>query len=1014
MGFSKEQLKAIESKNTNELVNAGAGSGKTSVLSEHFLYLMKNCGYKPKDFLIVTFTSDAANEMKERIRKALINDEQLKDYAKELDACNIQTFDSFNNFIVKKYGRYLGIENISIMDETFENILLKNIIDEIFAKHYEDMDTSFIETCLGLSIKNDEDIRKFVINILRVASLKENPDKFIDEYVDKHINSEFIDDLFNKFYTKIKQDISFSYELADSISYQKDHDAIINVLSKVNDTSDFDTFIKIIKDLKFPSKGKNTSSLYTDLDLSNRDRCKKIFANYKELASTLKTEKIIKSTYLAQLKFAKVILSLTKEVKYVLDTFKKENGLYRFEDIAKLAIELMEIEEVCLDVKKNFKYIMIDEYQDTSDIQEKMISLLENNNVFMVGDVKQSIYRFRHANCQIFEDKYQSFKKEIGGHKIDMTQNFRSRKEFMEDLNKMFTLLMNKTNNPISYFPDHMSNYGNIAYDDNKDENLSYGISSIRYDKTFFENMKTPEIEASLIANDIIRKYNAKVKVYDKELKAMRQVSFKDFAIICDRGSKFDIFKRVFTKYKIPLYIQKDTTIENSDVAMVVKNLFIVLLKIKNKQYDDIFLHSYCSIIRSFVFRYDDKRIYNIIKNKQYESDDAFIILKDISACVDELNLKEIMDLLINKLDIENSLITLGDINENQYILDYLRSLADTFDGLYKDIDEFVAFFDDVYKEKINIKASSIQDIDDSVLLTNIHKSKGREFPLVYYANLASNFNSAGLKSDYVIDDTYGLTLGGLYNDENISISKYLYKQNEIKEDREEKLRLLYVALTRAKECAILVMPKYTDKKDLYECNNMLQILSIAPIEENKIIYINYLEDTCVPSYKEEEKIFVIKENKEIISEEISVTHASKKADDNVNEELIKKGEKLHYLLELVDFSTKNVDFIKDDNDKKLIQKVIHNNVFNISGLKQIIHEYAYEDDGVSGVIDCLVIGEDEIRIIDFKLKNIDDSNYDKQLRTYKRYISKIANNKLIKMYLLSIVNNELREVKDE
>lgn len=1014
--FTNEQLKAIESKNTNELVNAGAGSGKTSVIGEHYVYLMKNLNYEVKDILVVTFTVDAANEMKDRIKKTLISN-GLTDKIKDLDSSNIQTFDSFNNFILTKYGHKIGIENFSVLDSAYENVKISNIIDDIFSYRYEINDQKFIDMCLRLSLKSDKDIRKFIKNIVLTVNKKEDAIKFLNDYVLNFVNEQFINDLFAKFYDDIKKTINKIYNEFDNVGLIEDVEPCKKTIFPFIEAKNYDELIKLVPNFKLPRK-KNDDKYEHQWQINLRKNLSSAIKEKLDLICSFGSEKEIKQIYVEQAKYFEVIVDVAKEVISKLNSYKDETHLYNFDDIAFRVIRLLKMDDVRKDVKNYFKYIMIDEYQDTSDVQETIVSLIEDNNVFMVGDVKQSIYRFRGANCNIFDDKYQRYKDGIGGHKIDMTKNFRSRKEIIEDINGMFMLLMTKDNNPIDYFDGHIASYGLTKYDQYHDNNLNYGISEILYDKKAYEDKNEAEIEASIIAEDIINKINNHVKIYDKDIGDYRHIKFKDFTIICDRGTNFDVFKKVFNEYKLPLYIHSDKKIGENDVTIVFKNLLIVLDSLIDENYDEQFIYSLCSIYRSFLISYDDEKIYNLIKNKDYFNDDVLNKINTLKDKIKTLNLKQTIYLLAEEFNFEEKLITIGDMLDNQYIFDYLCSLANTFDEQHLQLKDLINFFKNIQQQEIDIKASPIRDIDDSILIINIHKSKGREYPICYFPCLTPTFYSGDSQETYVLSDTMGLCLGGFYNEDRKSLPRYEYIRNEKNEENKEKLRLLYVAFTRARECAIIVKPdKQNINKDLANCSNMYSILSLADnfIARNRE-YKNELTYPSLTIEQTKDETFVLKEINDIVYEVKEKKKASKQLTDISNEELLKTGQKLHYLLELTDISTKNVDFIKDANERKIIQRVINNDVFNIDGFIDIIHEYNYEDkiNNINGVIDCLLIGKDEIRIIDFKLKNINDSEYDEQLKTYKKYITQVSDNKKVTMYLLSIVDNIAREVKDE
>ena len=259
---------------------------------------------------------------------------------------------------------------------------------------------------------------------------------------------------------------------------------------------------------------------------------------------------------------------------------------------------LKDNKEVREELANYFSEILIDEYQDTSDIQETFISLISNNNVYMVGDIKQSIYRFRNANPYIFKNKYDNYSNHLNGEKIDLNKNFRSRSEVINNINLMFNYIMNDNIGGADYKTSHQMVFGNTAYNNNEEFNMQ--ILTYDHDKSFNKN----EIEAFLIAKDIKNKINNKYQVFDKKTSSLRGATYNDFVILMDRTTDFELYKKIFEYQNIPLAIYKDETLNGEVDTTVLCNLLCLIKATRERDFSTKFKYLFTSIARSFLFRF--------------------------------------------------------------------------------------------------------------------------------------------------------------------------------------------------------------------------------------------------------------------------------------------------------------------------------------------------------------------------------------------------------------------------
>lgn len=316
--------------------------------------------------------------------------------------------------------------------------------------------------------------------------------------------------------------------------------------------------------------------------------------------------------------YKEVIIDILKDFdKYVM-AYKYENDIYEFTDIASLAIKLVkENVSVKEELKSSFKEIMIDEYQDTNDLQEILINMISDNNVYMVGDIKQSIYRFRNANPDIFKEKYNKYSNHIGGEKIDLNKNFRSREEVLNNINLLFNKVMDESIGGADYIKSHQMIFGNKSYIKKGKtlQNYDFELYSYMYDKK--SEYSKEEIEAFIIAKDILSKVKGNYQIFDKDTSVLRNAEYSDFVILMDRTTNFDLYKKIFLYLGIPLELYKDETMNEDTDIIVLNNLIKFTIKSWIQEYMIKNLSTCLQVLwEVFCVESSDEKIFDTIKNK--------------------------------------------------------------------------------------------------------------------------------------------------------------------------------------------------------------------------------------------------------------------------------------------------------------------------------------------------------------------------------------------------------------
>ena len=1015
--WTNEQEQAITQTGTNIIVSAGAGSGKTAVLTERTIRKLLNGGNINR-LLILTFTNAAAGEMKDRIRKA-IKEAGLKEQLNYIDSAYITTFDSFALSLVKKYHTLLGLSpNISIMDNSIEVLKTNEIIDEIFENMYGD--ENFEKLINDFCIKSDDNIKEIVKEISKKLDLIPEKKLYLESYINTHFNDEFIDNEINKYLRIIistKDSINEPYkELLARVNNKFIETFNLEPILNSNAYDEIKTNISLIGS---PRKNKECLEDYKIY----KDEISSIIKRLKDLT---RFENILemKESLLSTKPYIIAISNIINKFDLEFDKYKKENDLYTFADIALMAIKILkENEDIKEELKNSFDEIMVDEYQDTSDIQEEFINLIANNNLYMVGDIKQSIYRFRHANPYIFRNKYKDYSNNDGGIKIDLLKNFRSREEVLNNINLIFNLIMDENIGDAEYREYHQMNFGNKSYIEGCKTDQNNDMEILTYNPKEIEDFSNDEVEAFTICYDIKEKIENKYLVVDKETKTLRECKYSDFAIIMDRGSSFDLYKKIFEYVGVPILQIKNEKLTLGDDLTVLKNLINLIVKINLNEIDDDFKYYFTSVSRSYLFKTDDEEIFDMIKSNKYYETDLYKKCKEIN--IFEISNLDLLNQIIDKFNYYEKLITIGNINESMIKIDYLKDLSINLSNIgYTPVD-FAKYLSDMI-DSGSIEYSLNSDNSNTVKILNIHKSKGLEYSICYFSGLFKRSNDEDKKAKFIVDSKYNIITPYINDGIKQTILKDLLLDIENKESISEKIRLFYVALTRTREKFIIVCPldkdgegyntlvpdsirlSYNKISDMLESIIPVLLPYIKDIDFNKVILTKDFEKIKSYNYKKElknvdTKIEKIKNNigYEVLNES-RFSKVTNKLITKIEYNNMKEGIKLHYIFETEDFKTSNNSYILDF--------IKHIDLNYINCFKE--YEFIYEQDNEvkHGFIDLMLEYDNHIDIIDYKMKNITDENYLKQLNGYKDYIETITE-KAVNIYLYSILDNNLQKL---
>lgn len=1024
--WTNEQQLAIDHEGENIIVSAGAGSGKTAVLSERVLRKLKS-GVGIKQLLILTFTKAAAAEMRERIRANIKKNPDLASQLLELDGAYITTFDSYSLSLVKKYHYLLNVsKNIQIGEASVFTIRENEFLDEILMRRYENPTSNFTKLIYDFCTKDDDSLKKSILKINHALDLRYDKVEYLTSYIDTFYQPDTIESYCQLYVSKLfslQEEMQSIIESLCPLLEEKVSEKVYSFYRKFLDSKTYDEMVGSL-DERAPQTPRNSE-----------DDVKAYFAKLSELRKRAKDYLVypsyqeMKDAIWATEGYAKEIVSILLELDQKMMELKHEEDTYDFTDISKMAIQLLlDHPDIKEEVKQSFQEIMIDEYQDTSDLQETFISLIANHNVYMVGDIKQSIYRFRNANPYIFKEKYENYQKGIDGFKIDLNKNFRSRKEVLDNVNLMFDLLMDSVVGGADYKASHRMVFGNNSYEEQGKSDTSHQMEVYRYDYDKSSEYSKEEIEAFWIAQDIKKKIESGYLVYNfKEENAKpRPCKYQDFVIMLDRSTNFGLYKKIFTYFGIPLAVKKDESIKSTTDLLLFSNILTFIFKIYHHEYDTMYYHTYASIARSFLFSLSDQEIFQTITGKRIIESSIYQLAEPIAKELDGLSTTELLDRILTAFSYYEKLLSVGDIDSALARIDNLKRIAKGFESIGMTPSMFQEYLVELTEnDQLDLKYKVSEDASNAVQIMTIHASKGLEFPICYFASLDVKFNMRDMNDRFLYDNKTGIITPYFKEGIGDTILKSLYKERYTMEEVSEKIRLFYVAVTRAKEKMIFVLPsrewdKGTDYDSKVSWSSLADMLdSIRDVLSPYTLSIDLKEIPLTHAYhtltKKEYPTSFSHYVEEIVSipvKPIGQERFSKTTSHILSKQelcAMKFGEHMHEVFESIDILHPNLEKLSKFEKEKVTLFLKHDIVRNAPQAVYQEYEFMTELDGKMqhGIIDLLLQYENRYVIIDYKLKEVTDEAYRKQLDGYKKYIYQ-KTGKPVEAYLYSILDDRM------
>lgn len=844
--WTPQQNNAITARGRNILVSAAAGSGKTAVLVERVIKKITD-SKNPVDIdklLIVTFTNNAASEMKFRITKSLkeiLRNEPFNQNAQRqlnlMPNAKICTIDSFCINLVRENFFELGInQDFTNLDENEASLLEDEIISNLTDELFENNDEEFIKLVEQFNTPGNEKpfinavkkVRRFIYAqpfpyswAYKMSELYNSNTAFENSKWFEYIKYE-ADYLISIAKKCVNNNLALLNQIDDSKLNEKFENLFLNDKSLIDNVSDllntsWDDLVK----LGVPSFARLVSTAKLDEELASE-----IKANRNTYTNIIKKEIpafliCSKEDYVKSLNtlypIIKKLIDFVKIVDARLMVEKNERNSYSFSDTEHFAINLLFTPDGDKIIKKEladrlsaeFEEILVDEYQDTNEAQDLLFAYLSNgHNLFTVGDVKQSIYRFRLAMPNIFNSRrklYTDYNPNDNekSSKIILDKNFRSSKGICEYVNFIFSKVMSERVGELDYDAQNRLNFG---ADYKKNDIPSAQIHILDGAK----GEETDTREAMQIAKLIRKKIDSKEQIKDGD--EYRNIRYSDFAILFrSMKNHVDSYVEVFTDMSIPVQCDNSSNLfENNEIKLILS----LLRTIDNPTKDISLLSTMMSPVYAFTadelaqIRIENKRknFYFSVVNSQNEKVLNFLEdIKNLKKLSVTMSVSNFIRYLVENKGIVAFINAMGNGEQRYQNILALISFAQKFDsGVNIGLTSFIRYIDKIIDTDKGIDSKSIiSGKDDAVTIMTVHHSKGLEFPICILAGAARNYNTGELTENLLINTVYGFGLK-VHNEERMyniqSIPYSVIKSKSANELMSENLRVLYVAMTRAKE----------------------------------------------------------------------------------------------------------------------------------------------------------------------------------------------------------------------
>lgn len=900
INWTKEQQQVIESRNRNLLVSAAAGSGKTAVLVERIIRMITE-GEKPlgiDQLLVMTFTKAAADEMRERILEAV--DEKLKEdpenshlqmQAAMIPYAQITTIDSFCLSIIREHYNRLDIDPAFRVGDEGEMLLLRgDVMRDLLEEHYHEEDgafSRFVETYA--TGKSDKGIEEYIMSVYTFSQSNPWPERWLlkcKQELEISGESQLMETAWMKFLMKdvrlqLEELCSQTEDALDVCEEENGPAAYIPMLTAdlrmmqaVCEAPDYETLNSRLSELSFGRlaavRGKDIDADKKTYVTNCRDRVKKAVGKLKDLYCFESVESVIedmKGTGGA----VHMLLTLAGEYHDKYQEKKREKNVVDFNDLEHYALEIL-LDDVdgerkpsaaADELSRQYEEILVDEYQDSNDVQETLINAISRErfgtpNVFMVGDVKQSIYKFRLARPELFLSKYETYPKDEGPYqKIELHQNFRSRDLVLSGVNDVFYQIMTRNLGNIHYTEEAALHPGALF---EPSEGPISGKPELLMVNTGGDLLKkldddaadytAREIEAKMIAARIREMTDPEsgLMIWDKKSKEYRTARYGDMVILLRSLSGWaEDFVNILMNEGIPAYAERRTgyftTIEVETILSFITIIdnpmqdipLAAVMKSPIVGLDDRELAHLTAVYKKKAKKRQDRGLYaawvDYLESgsgeevPEEEFSELYGKLVSFAAMLEEyrrkaayLSIHEMLYLIYEGTGYYDYVSAMPAGEARRANLDMLVEKASAYEKTsYNGLFHFVRYIENLKKYDTDFGEAALAGDDNTVRILSIHKSKGLEFPIVFLAGMGKKFNKQDIYGRILIDPDLGI--GTDYLDLDLRVKTATLKKNVLRRRLEleslgEELRVLYVAMTRAKEQLVMTgTDRYLEKK---------------------------------------------------------------------------------------------------------------------------------------------------------------------------------------------------------
>ena len=959
------------------------GSGKTAVLVERIINKIVNEKIDIDKLLVVTFTNAAASEMRARIMDAIYKyleekpeDEHMQKQTILMGKSNICTIHSFCLDVIKNNFYEISISpNFRIGDQTEIELLKQEVLEDMFEEKYIEENKEFLDLInTYTNYRGDEPLKEIILKIHRFIQASPFPEEWLEEKIEEfnlkqNLETDFSNTAWGKILINVFEDDLYSC-IIELKSIKKDLDKFIELekFSKTissdiekleelkSNTDSWDKLYELSNSLKWDTWPRDSKIVIEQKEIAKekRDNVKKKFSKIRDkilICDSRRANEDISSMYNIMYAIKNIIIEFIQKYQEA----KKEKNIVDFSDIEHFALKILleKKEDKYIPTKTAEKYmekfeeIAIDEYQDSNLVQEYILNAVSRgNNIFMVGDVKQSIYKFRQARPELFINKYETYKlkeqkNENDSLKIQLFKNFRSRKNVLDITNFVFENIMSKQLGDINYDEKEYLNLG-ANFEEPQEECNFAGKTELAIidlkeaedeQKEENENIEDIVIEAKLVADKIQELINSKYKVYDKKI-GYRDISYKDIVILLRATSNLaPIYERELNNLNIPVFSDVGTQyLETVEIQTIMS-----VLKIIDNPMQDIPL---VSVLRSPIGKFDDNDLIQIKLQGSHKKYDYFYEILLEASKNEKLPInKKIRDFLeqLEKWRKQREYLALDELIWQIYLdtgyynyvslmpngvlrqanLNILFEKAKEYEkSTFKSLFNFINFIDKLKTNNGDMdSAKLIGENEDVVRIMSIHKSKGLEFPVVFLCSTAKKFNMQDLNDNILLHQDIGI--GPKYIDyerriEYNTLAKIAIAEKIKTETISEEMRILYVALTRAKEKLIItglskdIEKEQKKKKDLLETYNEKNIN--PNILKNYKSYLDWIELVYLNNINEMKDIIDLK----IYTKDELLQKWNKEENESIEEtdeikglEEISENKKLK---EILDWKYKNIE----------------------------------------------------------------------------------------------------------